>query len=67
MAKTYYIVAKLNTWEEITLEYVGYNPGIPVSLVKPGNGEIGFLSVYGTYEEALAAAGDDTLIYTCKA
>jgi len=60
--KIYYVVAKLYAWEEITLEYVGHNPGIPVSLAKPENGEVGFLPVYDTYEQAIKEAGSSDLV-----
>jgi hypothetical protein len=52
--KTYYAVMKLQKWESIKLESVGqYRVPFPVSLQRPTNGEIGYLSVFDSYENAV--------------
>jgi hypothetical protein len=52
--KTYYAVMKLQKWESIKLESVGqYKVPFPVSLLSPTNGEIGYISVFDSIDNAI--------------
>ncbi len=59
-----WMVKKLNLWRDIELEQAGLlRLPIPVSLQQPEAGEIGFLSVFTLYADALKAAnGKENLV-----
>ena len=58
-----YLAMKLTRWEDVKLDNARHNVfPFPVSLTKSGGGEIGFCSVFDTYENALAFIGDPSLI-----
>jgi hypothetical protein len=59
--KTYYAVMKLQKWESIKLESVGkYKVPFPVSLLRPEGGEIGYISVFDSMENAVKFNGGKT-------
>ncbi len=56
--ETYYAVMKLQKWESIKLESVGkYKVPFPISLQSPTNGEIGYIAVFDSYENAVKFNG----------
>lgn len=58
-----YIVMRLNYWADVKLEQAGpLRLPFPSSLKELGNGEIGYLSVFENYEDALKEAGNPGLI-----
>ncbi len=51
-----WVIKSLILWSEVTLEPLVPGFRCPVSLEKPKGGEIGYLSVYENYDDALKAA-----------
>jgi hypothetical protein len=52
--KVYYAVMKLNKWEDIKLQSVGqYRVPFPISFQSPNNGEVGYIHVFDTRENAI--------------
>jgi hypothetical protein len=52
--KIYYAVMKLQKWESIKLESVGqYKVPFPISLQRPTDGEIGYIPVFDSMDNAV--------------
>lgn len=58
--KTYYAIMKIYKWESMELTPVNYAPPFPVRLVKPEGGEIGYIPVFDSYENAVKFNGGKT-------
>ena len=63
LPKTYWIVMKLENWHKFNLQPVGYKLPFPVQFVPPNNGEIGFLPVFDTKENALKYFPDEQHLF----
>ena len=63
----YYVVMKVQKWSDVKLEPThGHGSPFPVEFNPPGNGEIGFLSVFDNMEAAIEYAGSASLVTIAK-
>jgi hypothetical protein len=58
--KTYYAIMKIFKWESMELKQVGYKLPWPIHMVKPEGGEIGYIPVFDSYENAVKFNGGKT-------
>jgi hypothetical protein len=55
--KTYYAIMRLHRWESIEFQSVGYKLPFPVKMAKPEGGEIGYIPVFDSMENAVKFNG----------
>jgi len=56
--KTYYAIMKIFKWESMELKQVGkYQLPFPAKMVKPEGGEIGYIPVFDSMENAIKFNG----------
>jgi hypothetical protein len=58
--KTYYAIMKIYKWESIRLKPENWTAPFPVRLVKPEGGEIGYIPVFDSMENAVKFNGGKT-------
>jgi hypothetical protein len=51
--KTYYAIMRLHKWETIKLQLVGHKLPFPIQMAKPKGGEVGYIPVFDSMENAI--------------
>lgn len=58
----YWVVMRIERWDNMKLEQVGYKLPFPIQFIQPDNGEVGFLPVFDSKENALKYCNDERYI-----